>query len=297
MDSTEKSFPMDGAHIYVPLEQRSLDPLKHTSHSAVPSEASPQRGALIINADDWGRDQQTTERIFECFRHGTISSVSAMVFMEDSERAAAISQEQGIDAGLHLNLTTAFSARSCPQKLKERQLEVAGFLRRHSFARVLSHPSLGRSFEYAVKAQIDEYSRIYGIEPERFDGHHHMHLSSNVLFRGLLPFGTIVRRHFSKEAGEKPLRNRLFRRFTDVLLSRRHRLVDFFFSLPPLDPPARLRRIFALACQFAVEVETHPANPEEYRFLSSGEVFRWAGNLLIARSFDFPTHASPSTDR
>jgi predicted glycoside hydrolase/deacetylase ChbG (UPF0249 family) len=297
MDSTKKSFLMGGAHIYVPLERRSLGPLKHTSQSVLPSEASPQTGALIINADDWGRDHQTTERIFECFRYRTISSVSAMVFMEDSERAAAISQDQGIDAGLHLNLTTAFSARSCPQKLKERQLELASFLRRHSFARVAYHPWLGRSFEYAVKAQIDEYSRIYGSAPERFDGHHHMHLSTNVLFRGLLPFGTIVRRHFSEEAGEKLLRNRLFRRFTDALLSRRHRLVDFFFSLPPLDPPSRLGRIFSLARQFAVEMETHPANPEEYRFLSSGEVFRWAGNVLIARSFVVPTQVSPLSDR
>jgi len=271
--------------------------LNHTALSVLPNEESPQTGVLIINADDWGRDHQTTERIFECFRHRTISSVSAMVFMEDSERAAAISREQGIDAGLHLNLTTSFSARSCPQKLKERQHELASFLRWHSFARVVYHPWLARSFEYAIKAQIEEYSRIYGTEPERFDGHHHMHLNANVLFRSLLPCGAIVRRHFSEESGEKPLRNRLFRQFTDVLLARRHRLVDFFFSLPPFKPPARLQRIFSLACQFVVEMETHPANPEEYQFLTGGEVFRWAGDVLIARRFVVPTHKSPCSDR
>jgi len=296
MDSTEKSFPMDRAHAYVPPGQKSLGDLKHTSLAVLPSEEPPQTGVLIINADDWGRDHQTTERIFECFRRRTISSVSAMVFMEDSERAAAISREQGIDAGLHLNLTTLFSARSCPQKLKERQQELAGFLRQHSFARVVYHPWLARSFEYAVKAQIEEYGRIYGTEPERFDGHHHMHLSANVLFQGLLPFGTIVRRHFSEESGEKPLRNRLFRKFTDVLLARRHRLVDFFFSLPPFQSPARLQRIFSLACQFIVETETHPADPEEYRFLTGGQVFRWAGDALIARRFVVPTHLSPRND-
>src|SRR4029077_18428824 len=113
-----------------------------------------------------------------------------------------------------------------------------------SFARAAYHPWLSRSFEYAVKAQIEEYSRIYGTEPERFDGHHHMHLCANVLFRGLLPRGTIVRRHFSWESREKPLRNRLFRKFTDALLARRHHLVDFLFPLCPFEPLARLKRIF-----------------------------------------------------
>src|SRR5208337_4418972 len=62
-------------------------------------------GVLIVNADDWGRDRETTERILQCVRCESVSSVSAMVFMEDSERAAVIAQETGIDGGLHLNLT------------------------------------------------------------------------------------------------------------------------------------------------------------------------------------------------
>ena len=67
-------------------------------------------GRLIVNADDWGRDQVTTDRTLDCFVCGALSSVSAMVFMEDSERAAAVALERGIDAGLHLNLSTRFTA-------------------------------------------------------------------------------------------------------------------------------------------------------------------------------------------
>src|SRR5712671_5161398 len=74
-------------------------------------------GLLIVNADDWGRDRSTTAAILNCAVRGVASSVSAMVFMEDSERAAAIAQERGIDAGLHLNLTTSFSAPRCSAKL------------------------------------------------------------------------------------------------------------------------------------------------------------------------------------
>jgi len=42
------------------------------------------------------------------------------------------------------------------------------------------------------------------------------------------------------------------------------------FSLPPLDAPGHLQRIFTLARQFVVEVETHPIKPEEYEFLAGG---------------------------
>jgi len=67
-------------------------------------------GSLIINADDWGRDLATTDRIRECFEAQAISSASAMVFMADSERAAKIARLGSFDCGLHLNFTTPFSA-------------------------------------------------------------------------------------------------------------------------------------------------------------------------------------------
>lgn len=249
-------------------------------------EPTPQKnevstaGLLIINADDWGRDRDTTDRTAECIQHGTVSSVSAMVFMEDSGRSAAVATERGIDAGLHLNFTTPFSAADCPARLAEHQQKISAFLRKGAIARAVFYPGLIRSFDYVVAAQRDEFTRIYGAEPRRLDGHHHMHLSANVLFGGLLPGGTMVRRNFSFLAGEKSLGNRLYRRFTDGVLARRHRLSDYFFSLPPLDT-ARLQRIFSLANTFTVEVETHPVHPEEYKFLTGQEVFRLAQGVRI----------------
>ena len=238
-------------------------------------------GALIVNADDWGRDYDTTERISECVLRGTVSSVSGMVFMEDSERAAAIARERGIDAGLHLNFTEPFSTPNCPARLLERQHELSKHLLRHRFAQLIFHPGLIRSFEYVVLAQLDEFRRIYGAESERLDGHHHMHLCANVLLQGLLPQGTLVRRNFSFQPSEKNFGNRLFRRFVDGILGRHHRLVDYFFSLEPFEVPGRLQGICSLADQFVVEVETHPANLAEYLFLSEGEFFRQAGSTRI----------------
>jgi hypothetical protein len=276
--------------------------VNHSKHPSLAHESDqkiteiPQTGRLIVNADDWGRDHETTERILECLVRGTVSSTSAMVFMEDSERAAAIARERGIDAGLHLNFTTSFSAPACPTRLIGRQQEVAAYLLRWRVNQVVFHPGLIRSFEYVVAAQLEEFHRLYGAKPARLDGHHHMHLCTNVLLAGLLPPNTIVRRNFSFQDGEKSFTNRLYRKIVDYGLGRRHRLVDFFFSLPPLEPHERLERIRMLARHSVVEVETHPVKADEYRFLTGSEVARWTEGVSIAPRFSVPRGSHPLTE-
>jgi hypothetical protein len=259
--------------------------------------SQPSPGRLIVNADDWGRTHDTTERILACRLRGSVSSVSAMVFMEDSERAAAIAREHGIDAGLHLNFITEFSARAVSPQLILQHTRLIRFLRRHRFAQTLYHPGLARCFAYVVEAQHDEYLRLYKTEPKRYDGHHHMHLCANVLMQRLLPAGAIVRRNFSFHPGEKGRLNRLYRRIVDRALAKRHHLTDYFFSLPPLSPLVRLERIFALGRKAVVEVETHPINPEEFTFLTEGAVLHCAGDVPIASRFDIPFHAVSGMSR
>jgi chitin disaccharide deacetylase len=249
-------------------------------------------GRLIVNADDWGRSRETTDRILECWERRRVSSVSAMVFMKDSERAASIACERGIDAGLHLNFTTPFSGQDYPARLQQHLQEVARRLLRHRLAPVMFYPELISSFQYVVWAQFDEFSRLYGGPPQRLDGHHHMHLCSNVALGGLLQAGTVVRRNFSFEPGEKSFANRVYRRVIDRLLARRHLLTDFFFSLTPLAPVERLDRIISLSRRFVVEVETHPVNPEEYRFLSGGEMLCQVPGSEVASSFTASIHGN-----
>lgn len=229
-------------------------------------------GRLIVNADDWGRDCTTTDRTRECVRHGSISAVSAMVFMEDSARAAAVARDEAIDTGLHLNLTTPFQAGNAPSKLQDYQETIARYLRRHRLAQILFHPGLTRAFDYVVAAQLEEFTRLYGRAPSRLDGHHHMHLCANVLVQRLLPPDTIVRRHFTFEPGEKSLWNRGYRSLVDRAVARRHRTTDYFFSLPPLEPKSRLERIVSLSRDYVVEVEAHPVNSQEYRFLTESSM-------------------------
>ena len=265
----------------------TLDPTLDSETVGSHGESS-RIGVLIINADDWGQHAETTDRILECVRVGAVSSVSAMVFMEDSERAAALARERGVDVGLHLNLTTPFSTPLAPSRLAEHHGRVSHFLLRNRLSQVVYHPGLAGSFEYLVEAQLEEFNRIYGTEPRRVDGHHHMHLCANVLFARLLPAGTIARRNFSFQSGEKSGVNRFYRGVIDRLLARRHLLTDLFFALPPLEPAERLDRIFAFARQSVVEVESHPVNPGEYEFLAGGKIFQRICDLSIESCFAVP---------
>jgi predicted glycoside hydrolase/deacetylase ChbG (UPF0249 family) len=250
-------------------------------HSAEPSSneppalhrAHPRGCGLIVNADDWGLNCETTDRTLDCVLCGAVSSVSAMVFMEDSERAAKLARDNGIDAGLHLNFTASFTASGVSRKIAEHQDRLSQYLLRNRLAQVVFNPGLIRSFEYIAAAQIAEFARLYGREPERLDGHHHMHLCANVLFGGLLPSGTMVRRSFSFQPGEKSIANRWYRKTLDRVLSQHHRLTDFFYSIQPLAPLSRLQKIVDLSRHFRVEMETHPAVPAEHAFLT-GEEFR-----------------------
>jgi len=244
-----------------------LESTTHIADIAVRSSRVSPISALIINADDWGGDKDSTNRIAECAAHGTVSSASAMVFMEDSERAAEIARQHKIDAGLHLNFTTPFSSSSVPSRVVEHQQRTSRFLGGNRLAQVVYHPGLSASFRYLVASQVDEFERIYGEPPRRVDGHHHMHLCANVLLGKLLPAGTIARRNFTFESSEKGFLNRGYRNCIDRILAKRHFLTDFFYSLPPLEVPGRLEKIIGLAAGNVVEVETHPINDAEHSFL------------------------------
>lgn len=232
------------------------------------------RGAIIVNADDWGIDEKTTWHIYECVKRGTVSSASGMVFMKDSSPAADLAREHAVDVGLHLNLTAPFSQPGCKAQLIYHQERVNRFLLRNRYAQTIYNPVLSNSFHYLVSAQLEEFERLYNSPAQRVDGHHHMHLCANVLLDRLLPAGTIARRSFSFNASEKSWLNRLYRRTIDYLLTRRHRVADFFYSLAPVEPVERLRQIGWISRNSVVELETHPVNPEEFQLLTSEERVR-----------------------
>jgi chitin disaccharide deacetylase len=222
---------------------------------------------LIINADDFGRNRCATDRILECYRRGTVTATSFMVFMEDSERAAGLAKQTGIDTGLHLNFTEPFTQSPLASPLKEQHERIVRYLRAKRYHWLLYHPALRGAFASVFRAQWEEYARLFGARPSHIDGHHHMHLCANMLVAGLIPPGLKARRHFTYAPGQKSRWNRWVRAGVDYWLRKRHVTPDYLFSLPETLEAGRLEVSLALAKSSVVELETHPEMEADYRWL------------------------------
>lgn len=239
---------------------------------------------LIVNADDFGRTRAETDVALSVYRQGRITSVSAMVFMEDSTRAADLAKDAGIDVGLHINFIQGFTGKTPSERLLRPHDRIRRFLSSSKYALLLYDPALRNEFSLDFQAQLDEFYRLYGKPPSHFDGHHHMHLCTNMLLNRAIPYGSTVRRNFSFWPGEKSFLNRSFRYAVDAWLARWYRLTDFFFALPDFLAPGRKQRIRKPAGDVTIELMTHPVWPEELACLMSDEYLELTENWKLAHS-------------
>ena len=226
---------------------------------------------LIINADDWGRTCAETDTALLCYKEGRITSVTAMVFMEDSSRAADLAKDAGIDVGLHLNLSQRFMGEGCVGLLQEYHDRIVHYPTLNKYALLFYNPALRKQFRYVYQAQLEEFLRLYGRPPSHIDGHHHMHLCTNMLLDRVIPNNEKVRRNFSFWPGEKSFLNRMYRRLIDWWLDSRYFVTDYFFALSQVIQTDRLMHVSELSKVATVELMTHPANAKEYAFLMSDD--------------------------
>ena len=226
---------------------------------------------LIITADDYGKTRHATDSILECFLSKRITSASVMVFMEDSECAASLSQNSDLEVGLHLNFTEPFNASCVPPNIRQHQNEIATYLNKNKFTQIIYNPFLANSFRLVFNAQQEEFKRLYGRLPDFYNGHHHMHLCTNVLASNIIPKSTRLRRTFTFDPGEKNFFNLFYRHILEIWISRRFISTDCFFSIAPIKNYSRLRNIINRAAKETIEIEVHPENTEESEFLLSDQ--------------------------
>lgn len=224
---------------------------------------------IIITADDYGKTKCATNSILKCYLSKRLTSASAMVFMEDSERAAPLALQAGMELGLHINFTMPFSADNVSSNVREHQNRVISYLTRNKLTQIIYNPFLAGSFKYLFKVQLEEFVRLYGRQPDFYNGHHHMHLCMNMLLGRMIPTGARVRKTFTFDQGEKNNFNLYYRRILNMVVSRRFVSTNSFFSILPLQNYVRLRNIFNKAVNSDVEIEVHPENNDEIEFLLS----------------------------
>jgi len=240
---------------------------------------------LIINADDWGHSAAATDAALRCHQAGRITSVSAMVFMADSERAAKLAKDHQLDVGLHLNFSEPFRTNNLGQ-LNQHHARTVRFLRGNKYSQLFYNPWLGNAFNYSYHAQVAEFVRLFGMQPSHIDGHHHMHLCANLTFGRLIPSGTKVRRNFSFWPGEKSWLNRAYRAAIDRWIGRRYRLTDYFFDLTQSLEEGKLERVVALSKSNKVELMTHPAVATESTYLLSDQFGALLDQIEVGRYVD-----------
>lgn len=224
---------------------------------------------LIVNADDWGSSRYTTDQILLCYKKRRLTSASAMVYMEDSERAADLARQSGLQVGLHVNFTDRYTGPKKASDTDESQARLSAFLRKNKYNLMLYNPFLSRDFENVFRFQYDEFIRLYGWPPAHINGHHHKHLCTNMLWTNVLPRNSMVRRSFSFFPGEKSGLNRFYRSLVDRSLQKRHVTTDFFFSIQPIHASGRMLQIIELAQSCNVELMVHPQKQDEFDYLMS----------------------------
>lgn len=234
----------------------------------MPASNSP---LLIVNADDFGWNRGATDLTAECFAAGQITSTTALMYMEDSDRAAELALARDIPVGLHLNLTDPFTAASIPEPVRERQARACRIfggpaLRKRSWT---YDPRIRGLAEAAIRDQLERFRALFGREPTHVDGHNHVQVCPNVITAQALA-GQKTRDALWSYPSTRSAMG-LARALRRGLTARGHLTTRYFLDLAELHrgSPAQLTERIDLASRSSVEVMCHPGFDHELEALRS----------------------------
>lgn len=228
---------------------------------------------LIINADDWGMDKQTTDNILACFKNDRITSTTAMMFMEDTDRSAEFAKSHNISVGLHLNFTEAFTGIIKNDKLNSVHNRLCTYFRVNKFNQMLYNYRIVREIDYSFNSQYEEYFRIYQKTPTHIDGHHHMHLASSVIFSNIITKGLKLRKKFAIDDNRVSFINRLYSYVVNRYLNKHYVCTEYFYGVSHDTNETFLNFIVNKAQTYNVEIMTHPGIFQDYNYLLSDKYY------------------------
>lgn len=131
---------------------------------------------LIVNADDSGLSRGQNYGILEAFRHGVVTSTTAMVNGEAVEHAAALYQQEPLLAvGMHFVLTHGAPLTPMPSLAPDGKLGKAIWQRSKEGSLPLEE--IARE----LASQYQRFTDLFGHEPTHIDSHHHVHMIEAIL--------------------------------------------------------------------------------------------------------------------
>jgi chitin disaccharide deacetylase len=253
-------------------------------------------GLLIVNADDWGGSESTTEAILRAFDAGCVTSMSGMIYMPDSERAAELARRKRLPVGLHLNLTEPFSAATVPRRVRDRQLraiehlstpEADGRTATKKLRKWAYDPTIRIEVDAAISDQIARFEVLYGHPPTHLNGHNHVDLCPNVFLSRAIPRDIPMRSSLRCYPLQRSSIG-VARAVRQRLRSRLRPSTSYLLHIAELEAHAdsRIDPRLRLADQAPVEVMGHPDDPDEMTRLMSPEWEQAMGEYSLGSYLD-----------
>ncbi|WP_039057197.1 chitin disaccharide deacetylase [Enterobacter sp. Bisph1] len=131
---------------------------------------------LIVNADDFGLSKGQNYGIIDSFRHGVVTSTTALVNVDAVEHAVLLCQQvPWLGVGLHFSLTLGKPLTPMPGLAREGQL--GKWLWQLAQEDALPLGEIARELE----AQYQRFIALFGQKPTHLDSHHHVHMIPQIL--------------------------------------------------------------------------------------------------------------------
>lgn len=131
---------------------------------------------LIVNADDFGLSKGQNYGIIDSFRHGVVTSTTALVNGDAVEHAAGLCErEPSLGVGMHFALTLGKPLTPMPGLARDGQLGKWIWLMAQEDTLPLEE------IAGELEAQYQRFIALFGREPTHLDSHHHVHMIPQIL--------------------------------------------------------------------------------------------------------------------
>ena len=139
---------------------------------------------IIVNADDFGWDENRTRAILEAYRRGIVTTTTVMVNMPWFEKAVALAKETDLspNIGLHLCLTEGMPLTDKIRRSRLFCREDGSFHGRFHVSKLrrLMLPAFERKVvAEEIEAQMHKYIGA-GLTMMHLDSHHHSHTDLSI---------------------------------------------------------------------------------------------------------------------
>lgn len=132
---------------------------------------------IIINADDFGLNNEVNRAIVELLKSGRIQRTTLMVNMPAAKEACEMAIENSLlpQVGLHINLTDGNPLTENIKKTRFCQYGAFNLKEVESGTRLHISSSEKRSVKKEIRAQFEKFKELTGHYPKHVDSHRHVH--------------------------------------------------------------------------------------------------------------------------